>query len=101
MLRKAISLSATGELVAAIAGRRIRVLGYLMVAAGAVTVKFQSASTDLTGAMTLATGVPNTAMGGNSLDVIPDVETAHGEALNLTLSGAVQVSGWLLYDVVV
>lgn len=92
--------SGANAIVTAAAGRRIRVVSYVLVAAGAVTAKWQSASTDLTGAMSLITGTP--------LPVAPfplrhsggydgHLQTAPGEALNLTLGGAVQVSGHLTY----
>lgn len=89
-----IDLAASGDLVALTAGKRIRVLSLTLVAAGAVTAKLQSgASSDLTGAMSLITGVPL---------VWPEsprgyVQTVSGEKLNLVLGGAVQVSGQLSY----
>lgn len=90
----------THEIVAAVAGKRIRVLAYLMVAAGAVTATWKSAATALTGAMSLITGTPNQGNPlPNSLQGSRGVfETERGEALNLTLGGAVQVSGWLVYE---
>lgn len=90
-----ISLAASGDLVALVSGRRIRVIAYHLVAAGAVTVKFQSGgTTDLTGAMTCATGAaqsPAECRAGH-------FQTAVGEKLNLVLSAAVQVSGHLTYQ---
>lgn len=84
------------EVVAAQTGYKIRVLGYMIVAAGAVTVKFQSANTDLTPAMSMITGVPLPGgWGGFGL-----FETAAGEALNITLGGAVQVSGHVTYTLI-
>jgi len=100
-----ISVSASGntELVAAQTGRQIRVLNYVIVAAGAVSVKFVSdaaTDTDLTGAMPLA------ANGGVSSAYAPQAEsvreclfrTLYGEALSINLSGAVLVAGHLSYD---
>jgi hypothetical protein len=91
-----ISKAATGEIVAAVTGKRIRVHGYVLVTTTAVAAKWQSASTDLTGAM------PG---GSNSVISVPHnpdgwFETAVSEALNLNLSGSVQVSGHLYYSVV-
>lgn len=86
------------ELVPAIAGRRVRVLGLALVAAGAVTVTLKSAATSITGAMSLVTGVPLAAPPTSSMDVTPHLRTATGEALNLVLGGSVQVSGWIVYD---
>jgi len=78
--------------IAAVTGKRIRVMSFFMVAAGAVGVKFQSATTDLTGVMSLAAngGISTTSHSGL-------FETAAGEALNINLSAAVQVSGSMAY----
>lgn len=97
-----ISRASSGEVVAAVAGKRIRVVSYVMVAAGAVTVRIDSATTPISGVMSLITGTPL---------VVPHapegvagqkgyMQTAQGEALNLTLGGAVQVSGHLVYELV-
>lgn len=102
LLSASISTASSGAtaVVAAASGRRIRVVSYVLVAAGAVTAKWQSASTDLTGAMSLITGTPlapapfpQRHSGGYD----GHIQTAPGEALNLTLGGAVQVSGHLTY----
>jgi hypothetical protein len=77
------------------AGVKIRVVGYLLVAAGAVTANFQSGAggTTLTGAMSLATGTPNKP-GFNPQGWF---ETAAATLLNLNLGGAVQVSGFVAW----
>lgn len=80
--------------------KRYKVTGYHLVAAGAVTAKFVSGSTDLTGAMSMITGVPHTVPPGNALDTPAVLLCGYGEALNLTLGGAVQVSGWVAYETV-
>tara|TARA_R110000868_G_scaffold252541_1_gene509242 strand:+ start:860 stop:1174 length:315 start_codon:yes stop_codon:yes gene_type:complete len=95
--RVAISAASSGsnELVAAVAGTQIRVTNFALVAVTAVTVQFKSASTALTGVMSMgATGVlaPGPDLQGHFI-------TASGEALNLSLGGSVQVSGWLTYDI--
>lgn len=96
-----VASSGNNEIVAAVSGRRIRVLGYVIVSSGAVNAKWRSASTDLSGAMSMVDGeaiqappVPAT------IGYIPDgwFMTAPGEALNLNLDGAVQVSGHIIYD---
>lgn len=93
----AISASSSGanEIVAAQAGRKIRVLGYVMMAASAVNVKWQSDSTDKTGLLYPA------ANGGAVAPLAPDhkywFETVAGEPLNLNLSGAVAVGGHVTY----
>lgn len=89
-----VSSSGNNEIVPLVAGRRIKVIAAILVSAGTVSVKFRSASTDLSGAMPLI---------ANSGFVIPEsfvgwVVTEPGEALNLHLSGAVQVSGMLVYE---
>ncbi len=98
-----IDLNATGNVVAAVAGKRIRVVTYVLVASGAGTVKWRSSTTsDLSGAMTVATGTPISAA------PLPEglagqkghLETATGEALNLLITGSIQVSGHLVYEVV-
>lgn len=99
MANAAVSTAASGatQIVAAPgAGKRIRVLGFGLVAAGAVTAKWQSAANDLTGAMSLVTGTPLTgpATPGGILDCNAN------EALNISLGGAVQASGWVSYVVI-
>lgn len=94
--------ASTQELVAAPTdGSRIKVYGYHLVAAGAVVATLKSGSTGMTGAMTMATGVPQShPVGGSRLDKANAcMRCAPNEALNLTLGGAVQVSGWIAYDV--
>lgn len=90
--RIVVSQSATGDLLAGITGKRIRVVSGLLFAAGAVDVKFRSNTTDLCGVLKLAAsgdGFPlNESMLGH-------VETQAGEALNLSLSASVVVSGYV------
>lgn len=96
-----ISTAASGatELVAAVAGDIVRVVGFFMSAAGAVTAQFKSATTVLTGAMSMVTGVP---LGFGAVPRYPNdgilFQTAPGEALNLVLSGAVAVGGFVLVE---
>jgi hypothetical protein len=71
-----------------------------MVAAGTVVATLKSATTALTGAMSMAVAVPHVWPLHNSLDLLPYTQTAPGEALNMTLGGAIQVSGILIYDLV-
>ncbi len=89
-----VDLAASGDLVALVTGKKIRVVDFCLVAAGAVTVKFQTgAATDLTGAMSLITGTPLQP----GFDPTGHFETVAGAKLNLVLGGSVQVSGWLKY----
>lgn len=96
----AISGAASGNntLVAAVAGKKIRVYNIVLISAGTMTVKFQSAAggTDLTGAMTVAAGT-GFAPG---FDPTGHFETVAGELLNLVLSGATQASGWMKYALI-
>lgn len=87
--------SGDNTIVAAVTEKKIRVVNLFVVAAGAVTVRFESGAggTALTGQMSLA------ANGGF---VLPDsevgwFETAAGSLLNLELSAAVSVDGCLTY----
>ena len=95
----AISLAASGALVAAVTGKRIRVLSYVLVAVTKTAVKFQSSTgnVDLTGAMTCGT---TSDSGGVSSGFNPagHFQTAAGDALNLNLGTSVQVSGHLTYQ---
>lgn len=89
-----INATASGdtEVVAAVADRKIRVIGLLFGAADGVSVKFKSGSNDLTGAM------PQAENGGVSCGVPGGIfETNAGEALNINLSSAVAVGGVVSY----
>ena len=89
------SSSGVTNVVAAVGGKRIRVLRLSLVANGAVNVKFQShvTPTDLTGLFYLA------ANGGwvESFCPVGIFQTVSGEALDINLSGAVAVGGCLTY----
>ena len=87
--------SGNNTIVAAVSGKKIRVIQLVLVVAGAMTVRFESAAdgTALTGQMAFA------ANGGMAPPFTPPgyFETASGELLNLELSAATYVDGWLLY----
>lgn len=102
MQRLSVSVSAATDnvLVAAIAGRRVRVLGYHLVSAGSVVATWKGGLTAISGAMTFAAGQPQTAMPATTYDAVAIMQTDQGEALNLTLASAVRVSGWLVFDYV-
>ncbi|HEX8266970.1 MAG TPA: hypothetical protein VF596_16330 [Pyrinomonadaceae bacterium] len=91
-----VASSGDNTLVAAVSGRRIKVLDYTFVCSGTVNAKFRSNSTDLTGAMAFVanSGIAS-AKGSISQGAI--LATQSGEALKLNLSSAVQVSGHLTY----
>jgi len=96
--RAAISAASSGAntVVAAQTGKQIRVLAYTVVAAAAVDATWKSASTAISGVMSLA------ANGGiaQPFTEVGCMQTVAGEALVLTLGGAVQVSGYLVYQIV-
>lgn len=101
----AIAASASGdnEVVPAMAGTKIRVVGGVKSFGGTVNAKWKSgASTDLTGLYygILGSQVPldygPEGMGG----MRGHFETAAGEALNLNLSGNVAVGGHVVYELV-
>lgn len=89
----AVSASGNNQVIAAVGGKKLRVLSYILVAAGTVSVKFRSASTDKTGAMPL---VANSGIASGFCQV-GHFETAVGEALNLNLSDAIAIGGHVTY----
>jgi len=99
LVPKFVAISAAGSgnntLLAAVTGKKIRVLAYTIVTTTAVTVKFQSGAggADLTGAM------PAGANGVISAPFSPlgHFETVASALLNLSLGGAVAVAGHLSY----
>lgn len=94
----AISASGSGNntLVAAVTGKKIRVISLALMAAAAVNAKLQTGAggTDLTGLFYPA------ANGGFVLPYNEGgwCETASGALLNLNLSGAVAVGGVVTYQ---
>ena len=79
-------------IVAAVAGKQIRVLSYTLIADAAVTATWKSGTTAISGAMSLPAngGAAPTCQSGV-------LQTATGEALMMTLGGAVGVRGHLTY----
>lgn len=95
-----IDSAAGGDLfiVAAVAGQKVRLYSWEIVAAAAATAQWKDgAGTTLTGAMTLATGIPNiSASSPNAAGTLmPIFTTTAGNALILATT-AVQVSGWAI-----
>ena len=84
-----IATTAVQTIATALAGNKAILLSITLTAASAVTITFNSDTTALTGAMTLAAGVPLTI----SAEQYGILQTASGEGLKFTLSGSVQVSG--------
>lgn len=95
--RAAIAASALGDntLVAAVLGKKIRVLGYHIVCAAAVTVRFEDGAggTALTGQKEYAAN----SGGSPGYSPLGWFETSEGNLLNLELSDAVSVDGHLIY----
>jgi hypothetical protein len=90
-----VSVAASGALIAGVAGQIIRVYRMLIVNVTAVTVQFQDGATNLTGVMSLpATGILSYPMDGN-----PWFTTSPGNAFNIALGGAIQVSGSIYFTV--
>jgi hypothetical protein len=95
----AVSAAADNLIVAAVAGKRIQVLGFVVAnaVATAQAITWKSAANALTGAMALPSSI------GGSLPVdsgdrdVALFVTNPGEALNLTLSAATAVGGWVTF----
>lgn len=92
---------ATGDmvLVPAVDGKRIQVWGVTLVSASATTYTFKSGTTAITGPMTM-TAIQIDPPFGTSTGSrgIPWLESESGKAVNLTLGGAVQLSGQVIYS---
>lgn len=95
------SSSGSNTIVAAVVNKRIRVLSYVVIAAGDVTVTWQSASNAISGPMALASNGGAAPAAGQATPggLIGQFETNIGEALNLNLSAAIAVGGHLTYTV--
>ncbi len=95
-----IDAAASGDntLVAAVSGKRIRVLSLFLVASGAVTVAFESGASG-----TALTGDMNVGANGNvTMPFNPEgwFQTVAGALLNMELGGATSVDGCLTYVLV-
>lgn len=92
-----VNTAATGNtaLVAAITGKKIRVLSVIVFTTLANTIKFQSATTDISATFPLAAN-------GNIISEVSDglFETAVGEALNVNLSVATATGVSVTYEVI-
>lgn len=96
--RAVISAASSGanQLVAAVAGKCLRVVDFCFVCDDAVTVKFTDGSggTGLTGVMSFAA---NTGM-APPFSPWGKFQTTAGNGLFVTLGGAVGIRGWLVYQ---
>lgn len=86
-------------IVAAVVGKKIRLLNYVIAVAAQVAVTWKSDATALSGPIILVLGSPLVASAGESMPVgmVPLMATATGEALVLDLAAGVQVSGHITY----
>lgn len=93
----AIAASSNGNntIVAAVTGKKIRVIQFKLSSSGTVNWKWQSGAgvTDLTG---LTYAVANTLEAG-IYNPVGHFETAAGSLLNLNLSAATAVGGYVVY----
>jgi hypothetical protein len=91
----AISAASSGanSLVAAVTGKKLRVLAFNLSFSGSVNAKFTSAANDITGLFYGAAAAQ--AVGPFSEAGL--FETAAGEALGVNLSAATAVGGYLVY----
>lgn len=85
----------TVEAVAAVTGKRIKVYGLFLYLASSTTVSFQSATTTLTGLMTMTSIIIQPIEVGGRM--VPIMKTVAGEALNIAYGGLVQCSGIIFY----
>jgi hypothetical protein len=90
-----VAASGSNSLVALVSAKKIRVLGYVIVADGAVNVTFLSAAAAISGVMQLTAAGSGIASGYAPCGWF---ETTAGVALNLNLSAAVGVRGHLMYQ---
>ena len=100
ILRAPIAVSGQGnnELVALVGGEQIKVLSLMLSAAGAVDVRLESGGgADLTGDVTLAAAGDHFELSPPANVDMHHFETVAGEALDIDLSAAVYVGGYLTY----
>jgi hypothetical protein len=88
------TLLASGPLIPAQPGFRIRVHAVVAVSATQISAKFQSATTDISG------NFPMAQNGGFTLPFseAPWMQTARGEALNVAMSSSTQVAYQIVYS---
>lgn len=104
MQRAVISCSSNGanKIVSGVTGRRIRVICFLLSFSGSVNAKWQDGTTDVTG---LIYGAAAATVASPQDPMLPggpygQFETSQGVDLNLNLSSAVAVGGYIVYDLV-
>lgn len=87
------SISGVTAVVAAVGGKKIRVVSYVFVSADQNNIKFQSGGADVTGVMTCGVGSGVVA----PFSPVGHFETAVNTNLNINLSAAFVVGGHLTY----
>lgn len=94
--RAAIDLSASGDIIAAVANRGYRVVHIMGLSGGTGTVTIRSASTNLTGAMDFVAGG-----GFRAKDYEAGVFIANlGESLNVVIGGSATFKGFVIYEII-
>lgn len=92
--RIAINLSATGDIIAAVAAKGYKVVKIIGLSGGTGTVTIRSGSTDLTGAMDMVAG-----SGFRDKDYENGVfVTVLGESLNAVITGSATFKGFAVYE---
>lgn len=81
-------------LVAAVSGKRLRVISYVLSLTAAGAVKLQSNTTDITGAISAGANAPFAA----SYNPAGHCDTAQGEALKIDVTGGGTVNGHITYQ---
>lgn len=97
----AASSGGANQVVAAAPGYKFRVLAWLLSFSGSVNAKWQSAANDMTGLFYGAAAAQAGSPALYSLWHAPppgQFTTNPGEALNLNLSGATPVGGFVLFE---
>lgn len=97
----AVASSGDNSVVTGVTGKKVRVLGgHLTMVGTAVTIQFKS---DTGGGATALTGAMAVAQNGSiplPFNPFGHFETAKAKDLNISLSGAQSVTGFLVYQLV-
>lgn len=97
--RKVVSVSGSGDNALSISasGKIIQVIDYMLIGGGSVNLTFKSgtggSATSLSGAIPFSAGSVLTGV----FTPTGHLQTVRGEDLNLSLSGAVAVTGYINY----
>jgi hypothetical protein len=102
VLSAVISETADGsnEVIAAVTGKKIRVLGYVLNVNAAGTVQWFSAATAKSGAMEFVDGGGMVAPMCDPTAEVFWFETVAGEALNITTAAGVDALGHVTYQLI-